>query len=181
MPPPGRPRFWPQAQLQTRVCSETRDFAATPVLAPFSVSGPWPRGRARVPRERGLGLSSPGPRRSAISEKECCLGAETGAPRQPVAPPIVFILKRPRTGGTDVQSQLCPGMTPVQVAGERAARRGGHAALTRPGRGIVFSCNAGVSPFKLSSGVVLHKVLPACSFLCMYNCLFIKGFEVLSQ
>lgn len=34
---------------------------------------------------------------------------------------------------------------------------------------------------KLSSGVVLHKVLPMCSFFCMYNCLFIKGFEVLSQ
>lgn len=34
---------------------------------------------------------------------------------------------------------------------------------------------------KLSSGVVLHKVLPTCSFFCMYNRLFIKGFEVLSQ
>lgn len=34
---------------------------------------------------------------------------------------------------------------------------------------------------KLSSGVVLHSILPTCSFSCMYNCLFIKGFEVLSQ
>lgn len=59
--------------------------------------------------------------------------------------------------------------------------RKGHATLTCRGCGIVFNGNAGVSPFKLSSGVVLPKVLPTCSFFCMYNCLFIKGFEVLSQ
>lgn len=64
---------------------------------------------------------------------------------------------------------------------QRPDPRGGHATLTCRGRGTVFNISAGVSPFKLSSGVVLHKVLPTCSFFCMYNCLFIKGFEVLSQ
>lgn len=161
--------------------------STTPYRGVLGEPGCGPSSRARgqgnvPPRQTGLGLTGSG-------RREFRLGAERGAPPQWVAPPIVFILKRPRTGGTDFQSQLCPGMTPGRAGGrgggggesQRPDPRGGHATLTCRGRGTVFNISAGVSPFKLSSGVVLHKVLPTCSFFCMYNCLFIKGFEVLSQ
>lgn len=57
-------------------------------------------------------------------------------------------------------------------------------ATTLPGweaEPMAFHCRVDASPLKPSSGVVLHQLSPTCSFFCMYYCLFIKGFEVLSQ
>lgn len=175
-----RPRFWPQAQLCSDVCSESR--CSVPSLRP-AAKGPSPRSPQERPGADGSGRGG-----RAASYKEFRLGAERGAPPQGVAPPR-FHFEETKNWGNGLpvsavswhDARVGRWQRGGGPEGQRPDPRRGLAALTCRGHAIVFNGNAGVSPFKLSSGVVLHKVLPPCSFLCMYNCLFIKGFEVLSQ
>lgn len=143
---------------------------------PSLLSRTWPKERASGLANRALGVTILGPRGHAVSSKEFCLGVEIGVPPQCVAPPIIFIFKRPRIGEIDFRSLLCPWMAPVQAVGGYGGSRPrgwceGHTILTCGGHSITFNCQADASPFKLSSGVVLHKVLPMCFCLFFSVCI----------
>lgn len=64
--------------------------------------------------------------------------------------------------GVDFQSLMSPGMS--------------SAGRWCWDHSIVFQCSVGALPFRLSSGVVLHKALPMCSFFLYVLLPFYKRF-----
>lgn len=170
MSPHRSPRFWPQAQLRTELCSESR--GAVPPLGP-TAKATCPHPAPDRPGADRLGAQGVPP------------GSRKGRSSSVGGPAYRFHFEETKNWGNGLPVSAVSWNDAWAGGGEGGSQRpdprGGHATLTCRGRGTVFNISAGVSPFKISSGVVLHKVLPTCSFFCMYNCLFIKGFEVLSQ
>lgn len=163
--PSTTPYFFTRRTLELR----------SPICVPSLLSHMWPKERASGLTYQALGVTILGPRGRAVSWKEFCSGVEIGVSPPWVALAIICILKKPRIGGLNFWSLLCPQRAPVQgvrsCGGSRP--RSWHKGLTIPipmcrDHSIMFNCQAGTSPFKLSSGVILHKVLPTCSFFFLY-------------
>ena len=146
-----------------------------PICVPSLLSHMWSKEHASGFTHQALGVTILGPRGCAVSWKEFCWGAEIGVSPSWAALAIICILKKPRIGGLNFWSLVWPRKAPVQgvrtCGGSRP--RSWHKGLTIPiptcrDHSILFNCQAGTSPFKLNSGVILHKVLPTCSFFFLY-------------
>ena len=167
---PGRPRFWPQAQPPISLHIEHWSFAAPSVFLPFSPTCDQ-RNMPVVSPIKPWGWPSWDPEAVQSLGRSSAWGVEIGVSPPWAALAIICILKKPRIGGLNFWSLLCPQRAPVQgvrsCGGSRP--RSWHKGRTIPiptcrDHSIMFNCQAGTSPFKLSSGVILHKVMPTCSF-----------------